>query len=301
MVSQPLSPKHSLVVYSKSGLCNRLDLLTSGLALAEATGRNFEMLWPRTPTCGAFFGELFANDWNVSLSQLTIEQANARAGMAYIIDWMPWIPDPLTDGRDVLFYGSALSLLQPDHFPEHAKLIARQIQIFDELEVLPSIQAEIDQFREAHFRSPMIGVHARRGDFLLARPDVVANTNAIFVEVDRLLATHPQAKIYLATDDGAVMPSGDNTVYEGLVGQFRARYGDRVAYRQPRTLDRKHPESIQDALVELWLLRSVDFFVGTSTSTFSQNAVFGRTIPYTLCGVPQPWYHRVEQIGTRLA
>ena len=41
------------------GLCNRLRVLTSGLAVAEATGRSFRMLWPVTVACAARFGDLF--------------------------------------------------------------------------------------------------------------------------------------------------------------------------------------------------------------------------------------------------
>lgn len=45
-----------------------------------------------------------------------------------------------------------------------------------------------------------------------------------------------------------------------------------------------------DAVVDPWLLRHVDRFVGTKWSTFSAMASLGRAIPATMCVVqgPQP-------------
>ena len=54
-----------LTVCSAGGLANRLKVLTSGLALAEATGRAFRMLWPLHANCTAPFATLFANEWSV--------------------------------------------------------------------------------------------------------------------------------------------------------------------------------------------------------------------------------------------
>lgn len=36
---------------------------------------------------------------------------------------------------------------------------------------------------------------------------------------------------------------------------------------------------MQDALVNLWLLRQTDFFVGTARSSFSELAILGRNVP----------------------
>ena len=48
----------------------------------------------------------------------------------------------------------------------------------------------------------------------------------------------------------------------------------------PRTLDRAVPMAIQDAVVDLWLLRSTKMFVGTALSGFSDLVYFGNDIPY---------------------
>jgi hypothetical protein len=56
-----------------------------------------------------------------------------------------------------------------------------------------------------------------------------------------------------------------------------------LVWMSPRSLDRQTPEAVQDALVDLWLLRSTDYFVGTYRSSFSEMAVVGRSIPHILC------------------
>ena len=58
-------PEWRLTVCCAGGLANRLKVLTSGLALAEATGRAFRMLWPLSANCAAPFGTLFTGEWSV--------------------------------------------------------------------------------------------------------------------------------------------------------------------------------------------------------------------------------------------
>ncbi|MFO1035723.1 MAG: hypothetical protein U1E45_02660 [Geminicoccaceae bacterium] len=69
----------SLVVTSTSGLCNRIRMLLSGIAVAERTGRHFSMPWMRTKNCAAAYCELFANDWPVY---------DARAEEIVQLPWM---------------------------------------------------------------------------------------------------------------------------------------------------------------------------------------------------------------------
>jgi hypothetical protein len=65
-----------------------------------------------------------------------------------------------------------------------------------------------------------------------------------------------------------------------------------VVWRAPRSLDRAQKQAIQDAVVDLWLLRSTDAFVGTLDSTFSELAAYGRHVPTLLAG-PDDWRYRV--------
>src|SRR5260221_7295641 len=55
----------TLTVTCVDGLSNRLRVLLSGKAVAEATGREFAMRWTPSLACGCLFEHLFQNRWNV--------------------------------------------------------------------------------------------------------------------------------------------------------------------------------------------------------------------------------------------
>jgi hypothetical protein len=286
-------PERTLTVFCPLGLSNRLRVLLSGLALAEASGRRLTMLWPITPACAAPFADLFANDWPVQ----TVD-ASAVAGLPYISGWFGNLPDLLTMPDPHLVVGHPAWLIRPDQFPGHDHLLALCQAFFARLQPVAPIQRAVDDFRQRHFRPTMIGVHLRRGDLLRERPDAANNTTQACVAVDQLLQKAPDAGILLCTDDGAIDPStGQTRPREGVLEIFRLRYGPRVIWTIPRGLDRRTPRAIQDALVDLWLLRATDRFVGTETSTFSEFAVFGRDIPFLLVAGATPGYRRLERLA----
>lgn len=289
-------PERTLTVFCPLGLSNRLRVLLSGLALAEATGRRFQMRWPLTPACAAPFADLFVNDWPVQ----TVDAA-AVAGLPYVAGWFGRLPDLLIAQEVDLVVGHPGWLLRPDRFPGHAAWMARCQSLFAALQPTPPIQQAIAEFRQRHFRPTMIGVHLRRGDHLRGRPDATGNTVQAVAVVDHFWEASPDAGILLCTDDGAVAPhSGRTTRREGLQELFRRRYGSRVVWTTPRSLDRRTSQAIQDAVVDLWLLRATDRFVGTATSTFSEFVVFGRDIPFLLVAGATPGYQRLEWWARRL-
>ena len=55
----------TLTVACTSGLSNRLRVLLSGMALAEASGRRFTMYWPRTKV-RIQLHRAFSNAWSVT-------------------------------------------------------------------------------------------------------------------------------------------------------------------------------------------------------------------------------------------
>ncbi len=273
-------------------MSNRLRVLLSGLALAEATNRQFTMLWPLTPACAAPFSDLFANPWPVA----TVDTA-AIAGLPYISGWFADVPDLLAARESRLVIGHPTWLIRPGQFAGHDRLAARCRELFAELQPIPSIRQTVERFRQECFRPTMIGVHLRRGDLLRQRPDVAANSDQALAAVDHYLAEFPDAGILLCTDDGSVEPGTGRTSREGVRERFCARYGTNVVWTTPRSLDRGTPAAIQDALVDLWLLRHSDCFVGSEGSSFSELALYGRTLPHVLVAGATPHYQRLERLA----
>ena len=110
----------TLTAFCPLGLSNRLRVLLSGLALAEAAGRRFTMLWPITPACAAPFADLFANDWPVQ----TVDAA-ALKDLSYVSGWFGELPDLLIDHNPHLVIGHPSWLIRPGQFSAHDRLLDR--------------------------------------------------------------------------------------------------------------------------------------------------------------------------------
>lgn len=269
----------ALTVYTLTGLSNRLFVLVSGMAIARASGREFSMLWPRTAACAAIFQELFQNDWNI---QEIAAQEILQLSYAWTLS-QPIPPDLLGLGDENIVMGSHHTLVRPDIYPSHAPLVDDCKRFFNELAPIPEIEKPVIRFQNHHFRPTMIGIHLRRGDAIQKRPDLMANTEKMMAELDLALERVPDAGIFLATDDGAPNLEQKQTRSENLHQRFQQRYGVRVVWTTPRSLSRDSVLGVQDGLIDLWLLRQTQIFLGTEGSAFSRLAVYGRDIPQKMC------------------
>jgi hypothetical protein len=272
--------------------------LISALALAEASGRRFTMLWTRCAHCNAAFGDLF-EPWPNLVAE------SPFYGYLFGIAHRPFDPyDPAfyrwQANQDKGETARALALNnllaeEAPHItlsnvtwlfisPSHLALVKRSLEFFHHLQPIAAIQARIDAFVAKRFRPQMIGVHLRRGDLTATFPEFARNTQTALAAVDNYLARYPEAGIFLSTDDGAAIPDAGLAPQEGIKTLFRRRYGERVVCSEPRSLDRAECAAIQDAVMDLWLLRRTTAFVGTRSSSFSILAALGRTIPVTMAG-----------------
>ena len=285
-------PEWRLTVCSAGGLANRLKVLTSGLALAEATGRAFRMLWPLHANCTVPFATLFTNGWDV----VDIGQRELDA-LPREVDWRARpLPDVLAARSPHVIARYNSWLIRPAAYPAHEPLRARCAELLERLEPSPDVRERIERFHREHLRPEMIGVHLRRGDMLRVRPDVAGNTAAAIAQVEAFLAERPTAGILLCTDDGAGDPVMENVPHEGVREVFQARFGDRLVCPRPHSLGRASPDAIHDAAVDFFLLRGTQMFVGSRGSTFSDLAVFGRRVPAVFCAAPLPGYLRFERV-----
>src|SRR5690606_3200982 len=137
-------------------------------------------------------------------------------------------------------------LVRPDLYLGHQPIWPEVVKQFDGLSPQPRIIRRVESFVAQQFRPQMLGVHLRRGDFHLWRPDVVANTHAAIDIIRQLLGRWPEAGIFLATDDSASAGYlGAPT--EGVRQLLHRQFGDRIASLEPASLDRSTPQAIEDA------------------------------------------------------
>ena len=288
-----------LTIACIDGLANRLRVLLSGIAISELTEREFTMLWPRGRACGATFPELFENDWKVvEISEEEATALSARGGFSH-----PPVPDLATSAADAPFRASVWLIPKDASWrartewngecgfsaDEIASIRQRIAGLLQELSAVVGIRERVAAIRTASFRPTMIGVHLRRGDFVRIRPEVSRNLDVVARHVDDYLEREPEAGILLCTDDGAPDAYlGSAVPAEGVREAFAARFPGRVVATEPRSLVRGEREAVEDALVDLLLLREASMFVGTRGSSFSELASFGRTIPAVVLGRGSP-------------
>jgi hypothetical protein len=276
-----------------SGLGNRLRVLLSALTVAEATGRRLMFYWPRTADCGAALGELF----EINLDPIEGEPPAIKTWPSFGGWTDPPTPDLLRATQPHLVLSTTDWLVQPTLYPAHVPLLARCAELLEALRPVAYVREQVQALQAAHFRPQMIGLHLRRGDFRRAQPGSAANTTAALAAAAGFLEQMPRAGLMLCSDDGALDPWTGQPWSAGVRAEFSRAFGQRLVQSQPRTLDRQRPEAIQDALVDLLLLRQTDAVVGTAHSTFSEMAVFGRAVPRVLCrAAPAPAAARVERL-----
>lgn len=303
----------TLTVGCPSGLANRLRVLLSGLAWERLSGRRFTVLWPRSAPCSAAFHELFVPlpcvmpaseeevmELPVLGSYLFPPMFNIAGSTTGHLRFRTssWLTPPNLAPAAALV--ARLLPRAPAPFRAiHAQVLRDAAELFGSLEPQPEISARVGAFRARYFRDRMIGVHIRRGDFGEQRPDALADLKRIEGAVKRYLDEMPGAGILVATDDGAINPhTARSTNAASVLERLTRAFGGRVVSTKPRSLDRRDPVAVQDALVDLLLLRETHAFAGTVDSSFSEMAVLGRDVPRVFCRAVNPmrWIWRLTMI-----
>jgi hypothetical protein len=134
--------------------------------------------------------------------------------------------------------------------------------IRSELALHPEIAARVREFKQSRWGEEVVGVHMRYSD----RRGRIQKT---FRHVDRIVARHPRASVFLATDN------------EDLLRHVRDRYGAGrlIATEkwfpvpgQPIHRTAQGPDALQkaqDALLEMYLLGSCRWLVSDHRSSFA--------------------------------
>ena len=259
--------ERSLTVGATAGLSARLRILIAGMAVAELTNRKFKMLWPLSSHCSAAFSDLFCNEWNIEEME---ESGWAEVKALEKFQFSSMLKLKSQDVKELGF-----RFMDPNSLKDIPTIQLHFQRIINQLKPRSEIIARVEEFKAKNFVNKMIGVHLRRGDCVSLFPRATSNTKQAIKATNRFLAKNPTAKIFLCTDDGAE----NQTPGEDVKAIFRERFGVRVVTNEPTTLDRTNPVAISDALVDLWLLRGTDFFVGSAYSGFSEMVIMGRNLP----------------------
>jgi hypothetical protein len=286
-----------ILVKGDLGLGNRILCLLSAVLLARVTGRRLAVDW-RDPLYSAdgrnAFDPLLRLDLAVPLDSLPDtdsvrpavwrghlqEPASAMRkrgfGESYVDEWS-WEPfcvglDRIDHPERVLVFTSFFEQIEPlrqyltDAFAGLRSMSAAAIlqRLWaDHLTLTPALKERVEVFRQVHFGAETLGVHVRDSD----RRTRIA---AIEATAARLIALHPQMRIFLASDSAEALR------------RYTARFGDVITtekwYPPPgeamhRYAGRPDPTAgAAAALVDMHLLAECDRLIVDSRSSFGRLA-----------------------------
>lgn len=277
-----------LLVKGSAGLGNRILGLLSGILYARLTGRRLTVDWsdPVYSRNGEnIFPLLFSKPVSAPMPPPTASIAPQFWQSCLDTAITRWLPT-LERRRDRSALSADLSRLDhPEnvlvfwaqeervrqlrrHFRGEFQPLARQTDdailrdlMRSELAPHPEIVERVRDFQQRLWSEEVIGVHLRCSDLR-------GRIQATFRQVDRIAASHPQSRVFLATDN------------EDLLRHARERYGARLIATtkwfpvpgQPIHRTVGGPDGItkaRDALLELYLLGSCGWLISDQRSSFA--------------------------------
>lgn len=261
----------------QGGLANRLRTLWAAKAFANQQRKTVILIWRILPELGCSWQPLFS--LNTPIKILTLKQSSRLGERAFsacrhifstfghglnrpIQAGIPWEHPPRFGTIKFVPFQwiqtceefADTSTEDPPFQPNH-HLSMRALQ-------------RINVIREKH--ESLMGVHIRRGDHLRSTKTSTLNhfKEAIEKQID------------IANKSAFLICSDDNNEVELL----KSRYGKRIAWHPPRSLDRSNQISIEDAMIDMLSLSQCDQLLGSYLSSFSIVAAKYGKIPLQIAG-----------------
>jgi len=233
-------------------------------AIAELSGAQLRMLWEPGITCPASFDELFEPVCR-SIFLEEIERLKQRA--------------------DTRLVAGGATGNRPESYGKGEEFTLSWMKHARELRPVPDILRKVDEYQAAVWNDHMVGIHVRRTDAVADRGRRLGLTfsdGPIMEAMRQEIATFPNTQFLFATDN-----------QESLT-VFQSDFGDRLCCypKAFETFDpRKHSlygasnaaghrhTSMEDAVIDLWLLSRTKHIIGTKASSFSEQAAWIGSIP----------------------
>jgi len=223
--------REDIRLYSHSGLCNRLRLLTEYKHLSDIKNKKIEMFWVKCIQCNALFKDLFQPIPNINFTYLK-QSRKARNRPP----------------------NTAIKLKL---FPHDDKIKQKNHLIFKPVD---SIMEEIESTKN-RIGEDYIACHIRRTDIIRIQKKYNVEPTPD-KEFEDFIESHPDRKVYLATDskrtqDRFIEKFGDRIYYSTIPsGNGSNRLPNRTT-------------PVQEGVVDLFLCTTSIDFLGTTCSSFS--------------------------------
>ncbi len=264
-----------LDVVPQCGLCNRLRVLLSALAVSTEEETPVRVAWEPTDECRATFGRLFVSV-DGGLFSVGPRRWWERPVTRRNLHW-PWAV------RLLMGYRLQRAAYRPAHAGEVAELLCRHGKVYlstpyslrpysrdyvSRLRPVEKLQKRIDLL-VSRFAPHTVGVHIRRTDNTASMghgtPDDFRRA------MDAELSRRPGVCFYLSTDDDA------------LKAELLREYAGRVI-AQTAPVRRDTPEGMEEAVVDLWCLAATERLLGSYWSSFTDTAAEIGGMPVEIVG-----------------
>lgn len=225
------------------GLGDRIRLILFALELAAKDDRELHVSWIPNFHLGCEFEKLFKCE-SIKVHDHLNQQDIALCDFG----------NSTSDSIKRMIWNCHAEVIQMTAFVDGYSFsrFDREFQPTEEIESLVN-----DFCQRSGGEHPWIGVNVRCGD----KHDETPPLEEYFEKVDYLISRHPESKVYLCTDGGAVVE-----------GQFLEKYTERLLIYPMRSLDRNTPEHCIDAVVTLFLMKQCHTLVTSNYSGFSRMA-----------------------------
>jgi hypothetical protein len=248
--------RRRLVVFPCCGLCNRIQVVACATLLAADTGRELFVNWLPRHDCGAGYEDIFLPgartledlpDHTVSYSSVQRHPAVAPEKYASLLGERAneRFGGIRRDPGQTLAVFSCHQFLGYFHDPRFGPTVRELCK-----RVRPDITQVVHEFRERWFAPRTVGVHIRRGDWRGQR-----GLDFYFDAMHR------------AGDAGFFVSTDEPEIFETVQQRFPG------AVRYPATsFQRGDAGAVRDAMVDVLLLSSTSYLIGTPGSSFSAMA-----------------------------
>ncbi len=262
----------SIIVSSHpdSGLCNRLKCIVSALRMGEQTSRQIFLRWGKTYTMGADFSELF--DFPIikkdggeikdrgAVHCKTFEEGYSNTPCLLLDTWRLLLKKGEVGENFAKVYPEKDTPIIDLEYERISQEIKNKfLPYFKQFVPAASLRKEIESFSQEKDIPNAIGIHARRTEFLMnADGRGQVSTDERFFEA--MEGMDKEVKFFLATDS-------DETEKN-----FMKRFGERVIVFPKTNWNKDTRRSMEEAVIDLFLLSKTKYILGTYLSTFTEVA-----------------------------
>ncbi|WP_072720493.1 nodulation protein NodZ, partial [Planktothrix tepida] len=254
---------------SEAGLCNRLRALCSCFCMSKILEIPLEICWEPQAACDCNFDDLYERVTENNVKFISVAELNSIDNPSQVI----YINKMKHKNY---FYETYLKdkVEQKDFDQEYVRFMRQ-------LKVKPHLLLKINEFTQNFMpHDDILGVHIRRTDHVnyirSNYPESVFSSDAKFISAIGKEIFKGYSKIFLATDNQLTKDMIFQN-FPDLVISYCQDFNDN--YQQKIDKNNQRHTTVEDALIDLYLLSKCKKIIGSYGSSFSEYAALLGKIP----------------------